>query len=126
MWTTCFAPRTQTGCTLEDPEGRRRYDRWRKKTIYRGGVGDPAYIAIGLSWTLDFKTAQWFARVYGDPTPEAPGHVITARVPKGAVLACYEHEDEVVVVSNDQRPFKVVDTGWEQVPTPWANQVPTV
>ncbi len=107
------------GLHLDDPEGARRYNKWRKRKVYRGGVGDPVYVAGGLSWTLDFKTAQWFARTYNNPTPENPGHVVVTRPPKWQVLACFEHEKEVVVWPDDERSFEVVDTGHERVPKPW-------
>lgn len=110
------------GLYLEDLVGRRRHERWRKRTVYRGATGDPDFVAGGLSWTLDYELARWFSRRYA--TADEPGHVVATKAPKWAVLACFEHEDEVVISPDASRPYELLDTGYEEVPQPWTTETP--
>lgn len=69
----------------------------RPTLIYRGGYGSPEDIAQGLSWTMDFNAACFFARRFGDK-PEAPSIVVHRTVTSRSVLALFEHRNETEVV----------------------------
>jgi hypothetical protein len=72
----------------------------RRTPIYRGGYGSAEDMAQGLSWTLDFTAASFFARRYAD-RPQAPSIVVQRIVTSRSILALMEHrkETEVVVAS---------------------------
>ncbi len=72
-------------------------------TIYRGQLfSDGKRAATGMSWTLDEQVAQWYAA----PVPhqrQPHGWVLSATVPKRAVLAMFlERGEREVVVDTRQ------------------------
>jgi hypothetical protein len=69
----------------------------RRTLIYRGGYGTTDDMAQGLSWTLDFTAACFFARRYGD-RPQAPSIVVHRMITRRSVLALFEHRNETEVV----------------------------
>lgn len=75
-----------------------------KLTVYRGVNGrdrKSGKVGVdfwkGLSWTSDYKTAEWFAKrfVLGENKVECV--VYEAEIPRELVLAVFEGEDEVLV-----------------------------
>ena len=74
-------------------EGRKIHDSLPDEiTIYRGIYSESYYKAV--SWTTDRDTAEFFANRFQD------GYIVTGKVKKESVFACYESEKEVVVNPN--------------------------
>lgn len=63
-----------------------------KITVYRG-TGEDAKHLLGLSWTLDFEKAKWFATRWN-----RKGKIYRGVIPKEAVLAYFSRRDESEVV----------------------------
>jgi hypothetical protein len=85
---------------LMDPQGQEVFEGFTNEvTIHRGQLFDVGKNPDGASWTLSEEVAQWYsapAPSYGSPER---GWVLTATVPKSAVLAvfCERGEQEVVL-----------------------------
>jgi len=63
-------------------------------TVYRGVTGKAADASHGLSWSLQYETAQWFAKRFGDR-----GCVYEAQIEKEHIHAYFSgrNESEVIV-----------------------------
>jgi hypothetical protein len=74
-------------------------------TVWRGGDVPLARLRRGLAWTLDRDIACWFACRFTPPRPL----VVSAAVPRAAILARFTDRDEDEVVVFD--PGEVVVDG---------------
>jgi hypothetical protein len=83
-------------------------------TVYRGGLGDdPRLLVRGLSWTLSFEVAAWFAhRFAGKHRPL----VISAEMPRASVIYFCDGRSEQEVVFN-RAPRR-----WTHIPAGAATQ----
>ena len=95
------------GLYHDDPVGRRRWEQWRCRRVYRGGTDDPSYLAGGMSWTADLAMARHPSRAWNGDDSDLI--VIATRARKRDVLACFEYEDEVVLIPCDDREFVIVE-----------------
>jgi hypothetical protein len=95
LWRTLWASaRKKRHATMLPFERRRLRELSDTVTIYRGVSHEER--ALGLSWTLDYSRALWFAKRFAPTTRYAL--VLTATVPKADVIVYFENEDEVVVL----------------------------
>jgi len=74
--------------------------------IWRGASRDSVLWRRGVSWTLDRSTACWFAMRYAD-IPNACPTVLTAMVPREALLFFSNEREEAEVVCFDTAEAKV-------------------
>ena len=80
-------------------------------TVYRGVTPHNAKNIKALSWTLDRKTAEWFAHRFGED-----GTVYEALIDKEHICALFtgRNESEVIV---DPRYLREIAVAQEQGPT---------
>ena len=66
-------------------------------TVYRGVTSYNANHIRRMSWTLDRKTAEWFAHRFGEN-----GTVYQARIPKDSVYAFFNGRNEAEIIVDPQ------------------------
>jgi hypothetical protein len=82
-------------------------------SIFRGVKGCfPAQAAHGLSWTLDFDCAAWFAEIYADRSAtrrDGSGYVLAATVPRASLVAYFNDRSEKEVIPDaPPRDYRVI------------------
>lgn len=81
-------------------------------TIYRGLQGAKSPVR-GISWTLDFEKAKWFASRW--KTVVRPGNVVTAMIHKDHIFAYFQdrNESEIIVNPDFLRDVREVPIDWD-------------
>lgn len=91
---------------LMDEEELRRYQELDDPvTVYRGVTSYNAGNVRALSWTLERKTAEWFAHRFGEK-----GTVYEAQIPKKHILAFFNNRGEAEVVLDPKHLEQVLES----------------
>ena len=79
-------------------------------TVYRGVASADKGNVKALSWTLDRKTAEWFAHRFGKD-----GTVYTAQIKKDDICAYFSGRKESEVIVNPDRLEKIMVAPRQQI-----------
>ena len=73
-------------------------------TVYRGVTSYNANHIRRMSWTLDRKTAEWFARRFGEN-----GTIYQARISKNSVYAYFNRRNEAEIIVNPKSLMDITE-----------------